>query len=171
MQYILQHYFNFSKVKESGVAIDSLKMTAIAGSKFTTKEKVKDKDSVHADKGIKAKFNKKDSTVTITCKQTGFVTFDMENGDSYKVKFTVDKPKPNKNEAKLSTGTAPITKTVKDLFGTSINGGKLTILKEKTGGQAAVKDNELTINPAEKDTIKLQYQYLNKKYKLNIKVK
>ncbi len=42
MQYFLQHYFNFSKVKESGVAIDSLKMTAIAGSKFTTKEKVKD---------------------------------------------------------------------------------------------------------------------------------
>ena len=83
----------------------------------------------------------------------------------------MDKPKPNKNEAKLSTGTAPVTKTVKDLFGTSINGGKLTILKEKTSGQAAVKDNELTVNPAEKDTIKLQYQYLNKKYKLTMKVK
>ena len=85
--------------------------------------------------------------------------------------FTVDKPKPNKNEAKISTGRAPVTKTVKDLFGTSINGGKLTILKEKVSGQATLKGNELTVNPAEKDTIKLQYQYLNKKYKLSIKVK
>ena len=162
---------DFSNVKGSGVAPDGLKMTAIAGSKFTTKAKVKDKDSVQTDDGIKAKFNKKDGTVTITCKKTGTATFNMEDGDSYKVKFVVEKPKPNKNEAKISAGTAPVTKTIKDLFGTSITGGKLTILKEKTSGQAVVKDNELTVNPAEKDTIKLQYQYLNKKYKMTMKVK
>ena len=162
---------DFSKVKGSGVAPDSLKMTAVAGSKFTTKEKVKDKDSVTTEGGVKAKFNRKDSTVTISCKNTGKATFNMEDGDSYTVSFTVEKPKPNKNEAKLQTGTAPVTKTVKDLFGTSINGGKLTILKEKVSGQATLKGNELTVNPAEKDTIKLQYQYLNKKYKLSIKVK
>ncbi len=161
---------DFSKVKASGVATDGLKMTAIAGSKFTTKAKVKDKDSVKTEGGVKAKFNKKDSTATITCKTDGKATFETEDG-SYTVNFKVDKPKPNKNEAKLSAGTAPVTKTIKDLFGTTITGGKLEILKEKTSGQAAVKDNELTVNPAEKDTIKLQYQYLNKKYKMTMKVK
>ena len=100
-----------------------------------------------------------------------FVSTFRVASDSYTVNFTVDKPKPNKNEAKLSAGTAPVTKTVKDLFGTTITGGKLEILKEKVSGQAAVKDNELTVNPAEKDTIKLQYQYLNKKYKMTMKVK
>ena len=162
---------DFSKVKGSGVAADDLKMTAIAGSKFITKEKVKDKNSVKTEGGVKAKFNKKNSTVTITCKNSGKAIFNMENGDSYTVNFTVEKPKPNKNEARISAGTAPVTKTVKDLFGTSINGGKLTIVKEKLSGQATLKGNELTVNPAEKDTIKLQYQYLNKKYKLSIKVK
>jgi len=161
---------DFSKVKESGVAPDNLKMTAIAGSKFTTRAKVKDKNSVHTEGGVKAKFNKKDGTATITCKKDGNATFETEEG-TFKVEFKVDKPKPNKNEAKISTGTAPVTKTVKDLFGTSISGGKLTIVKEKLSGQATLKGNELTINPAEKDTIKVQYQYLNKKYKLSIKVK
>ena len=45
------------------------------------------------------------------------------------------------------------------------------IVKEKLSDQATLKGNELTLNPAEKNTIKLQYQYLNKKYKLSIKVK
>ena len=161
---------DFSKVNGSGVAPDNLKMTAIAGSKFTTRAKVKDKNSVHTEGGVKAKFNKKDGTATITCKKDGNATFETEEG-TFKVEFKVDKPKPNKNEAKISTGTAPVTKTVKDLFGTSISGGKLTIVKEKLSGQATLKGNELTINPAEKDTIKVQYQYLNKKYKLSIKVK
>ena len=49
---------DFSKVRESGVAPDSLNMTAIVRSMFTTKAKIKGKDSVHANKGIKAKFNK-----------------------------------------------------------------------------------------------------------------
>ncbi len=161
---------DFSKVKGSGVAPDNLKMTVIAGSKFTTRAKVKDKDSVHTEGGVKAKFNKKDGTATITCKKDGNATFETEEG-TFKVEFKVDKPKPNKNEAKISTGTAPVTKTVKDLFGTTITGGKLTIIKEKLNGQATLNGNELTVNPAEKNTIKLQYQYLNKKYKLSIKVK
>ncbi len=36
---------------------------------------------------------------------------------------------------------------------------------------ATVSDNKLYIDPKEKDTIKLQYKYLNKKYKLTIKIK
>ncbi len=162
---------DFSNVKASGVDPGSLKMTAIKGSKFTTKAKVKDKNSVHTDGGVKAKFNKKDSTVTITCKNSGKATFDMEDGDSYTVAFTVEKPKPNKSEGKLTAGSAPVTKTVKDLFGTSITGGKLEVIKEKVSGRVTPSGNGITINPAEKNTIKIQYQYLNKKYKMSIKVK
>ncbi len=162
---------DFSNVKGSGVATDSLKITVIAGSKLRTKAKFKDKSSIKTEGGIKAKFNKKDSTVSITCKSTGKAIFNMENGDSYTVTFVVEKPKPNKSEGKISAGTVPVTKTVKSLFGTSVTGGKLTILKEKVSGQASLSGNELTVNPAEKNTIKVQYQYLNKKYKLSIRVK
>ena len=162
---------DFSSILGSGVAPDGLKMTVIKGSKLKTTAKVRDKDSVKTKGGIKAKYNKKDGTATITCKKDGEAVFDMENGNSYTITIRVESPKPNKNEAKISAGTAPTTKTIKDLFGTTITGGKLTILKEKTSGQAVVKDNELTVNPAEKDTIKLQYQYLNKKYKMTMKVK
>ena len=95
----------------------------------------------------------------------------MEDGGSYTVAFTVEKPKPNKSEGKLTAGSAPVTKTVKDLFGTSITGGKLEVLKEKVSGQVTPSGNGITINPAEKNTIKIQYQYLNKKYKMSIKVK
>ena len=36
--------------------------------------------------------------------------------------------------------------------------------------QAKIQDNALVINPKEKDSIKIQYKYLNKKYKMTIKV-
>ncbi len=153
-----------------GVDPMGLKMTAISGSKFRTKAKVKNKNSVTTEGGVKAKFNKKDSTATITCKRDGKATFETEDG-TYAVEFKVEKPKPNKGEGKMQAGSAPVTKTVKDLFGTSIAGGKLTILKEKVNGQATLSGNSLAINPVEKDTIKVQYQYLNKKYKMSIKVK
>ncbi len=59
---------------------------------------------------------------------------------------------------------------MKDLFGTDIYAGDLTILKQKHS-QARILENNLYIDPKEKDSIKLQYKYLNKKYKLTMKVK
>ena len=58
----------------------------------------------------------------------------------------------------------------KDLFGTDIDAGVLTVVKQKHS-QAKVSDNSIYIDPKEKDSIKLQYKYLNKKYKLTMKVK
>ena len=63
-----------------------------------------------------------------------------------------------------------MVRTVKDLFGTDIDAGELTVLKQKHS-QARVSDNNLCIDPKEKDSIKVQYKYLNKKYKMTIKVK
>ena len=61
-------------------------------------------------------------------------------------------------------------RTVKDLFGTDIDAGDLTILKQKHS-IASVSDNALIVDPKEEDKLKLQYKYLNKKYKMTIKVK
>ena len=91
---------DFSHVKESGIDPAGLKMTAINGTKLTTKGKLKDKDS-----------------------------------------------------------------------GTAMDSGSLAIVKEKASGQASVSDNTLLISPEEKDSIKIQYNYLNRKYKMTIKVK
>ena len=158
-------------MKESGVDPADLKMTAINGTKLTTKGKLKDKDSVRTTGGVKAKVDKKTLTATITCKKDGSAAFTMEDGSTYTVSFTVEKPKAQKASKTVTKGSASVTRTVTELFGTTIDSGELTIVKEKTSGQASVSGNTLMINPKEKDSIKLQYKYLNKKYKMTIKVK
>ncbi|MBO6148208.1 MAG: hypothetical protein J6O55_02580, partial [Lachnospiraceae bacterium] len=64
--------------------------------------------------------------------------------------FTVEKPKAQKASKTVAKGGAPVTKTVKDLFGTAIDSGSLAIVKEKASGQASVSDNTLIISPKEK---------------------
>ena len=95
----------------------------------------------------------------------------MEDGNAYTIAINVEKPKAQKSEKKLSKGSSSVTKTIKQLFGTDIVGGKLKIQKEKKSGQATVTENNtLIINPADKDSIKLRYDYLNKSYKMTIKI-
>ena len=167
---IKKQELDFTNVLTSGVDPKALKMTVIAGSKFKTTGKVTDKGSVQTTGGVKAKFRKKDSTAIITCKSDGTATFTMDDGNTYKVAFTVEKPKAVKAAKTIATGGTAVTKTLMDLFGTHISSGKLTIKKQKHT-QATVSDNMLIVNPAEKDSIKIQYQYLNKKYKMSIKIK
>ena len=162
---------DFSKVTGSDVNPSELKMTAINGSKFTTKEKLKSRDSVKTTGGVKVKVNKKTLIPKITCKKSGTATFTMADETTYTVTFTVEKPKAQasaKNMKKEDGKT--VVRTVKDLFGTDIDAGELTVLKQKHS-QARVSDNNLYIDPKEKDSIKVQYKYLNKKYKMTIKVK
>ena len=161
---------DFSNVKESGVDPADLKMTAINGTKLTTKGKLKDKDSVKTTGGIKAKVDKKTLIATITCKKDGSAAFTMEDGSTYTISFTVQKPKAQKSAKSISKGSSTVIKTINELFGTDIDAGDLTVQKQKHS-QAKVSDNSLYIDPKEKDSIKLQYKYLNKKYKLTMKVK
>lgn len=94
----------------------------------------------------------------------------MADGSTYTVTFTAEKPKAQKAAKNMSTGGKPVEKTVTDLFGTHINAGELTIVKQKHS-QAKIQDNALIIDPKTKDSIKIQYKYLNKKYKMTIKVR
>ena len=161
---------DFTNVDRSGINPESLKMTVIYGSRFNTKIKLKDKRSFTAGKGIKVKVNKKSLIPTITCKKSGSVTLTLEDDKTYTIEFRVQKPKAQKSAKKLAKGSGAVTKTVRDLFGTDIDSGELNILKQKHS-QATLSGNSLYVNPAEKDRIKILYKYLNKKYKLTMKVK
>ena len=160
---------DFSKVKESGVAPDSLRMTVIKGSKLTTVSKIGEGGKVEKGGGVKVKVNKKRIAI-ITCRSDGWVRLPMEDGVTYTVNFLVETPKAKK--LTLTAGSGQVIKTIKDLFCTTIDSGTLTATPKKNASRATVSaDNTLVINPDGKDTIKVRYKYLNKKYKLNIKVK
>ncbi len=157
---------DFSRISESSIAPSDLKMTAISGSRFTTKAELKDKKSFKADKGIKVKVNKSTLIPAITVKKSGSVTLEMSDGNSFTIAFRAEKPKAVKKEKQQRQGSGKITKTISDLFGTSIDSGELTAT-----GNAEVYGNSAIIDTAEKGSIKIQYKYLNKKYKMTVKVK
>ncbi len=121
---------DFSNIPGSGVDPEGLKMTAINGSKFTTKEKLKDKDSAKAEGGVKVKVNKKTLIPAISCKGNGSVTLTLDNGNKYTIMFTVQKPKAQASEKNITKGSGPVKKTVRELFGTDIDGGKLKIMDQ-----------------------------------------
>ena len=162
---------DFTNVEKSPVKPSNLIMTVIAGSKLTTAAALKDSDSFSDAGGVKVKVNKDTLKATIICKTNGNATLTMEDGITYTIAFTVDKPKAVKSAKKMAAGSDKAVKTIKDLFGTDIDNGELTVVNEKVSGQATLSGNKLVISPAEKDTVKLQYRFLNKKYKMNIKVK
>ncbi len=161
---------DFSKVADSNVKPSELKMTVVNGSKLHTEAKLKSANSIKATGDVKIKVDKNTLIPTITCKGSGSVTMTMADGSTYTVTFTAEKPKAQKAAKNMSTGGKPVEKTVTDLFGTHINAGELTIVKQKHS-QAKIQDNALIIDPKTKDSIKIQYKYLNKKYKMTIKVK
>ncbi len=161
---------DFSKVKESDVDPSGLKMTVIKGSKLTTAAKIAEGGKIEKGGGVKVKVNKKKRIATITCKNTGWAKLPMEDGVTYTVNFTVDRPKAKK--LTLKAGSGQVIKTIKELFNTDIDSGTLTAKSKKNASKATVSaDNTHVINPDGKDTIKVQYKYLNKKYKMSIKVK
>lgn len=162
---------DFSNVSKSAVKPSDLKMTVIKGTKFTTEQKLQDVTGASGSGGIKVKVNKKTLIPTISCKSDGSATITMEDGVTYSVTFTVQKPKADKSMKKMSVaaeGSAPVTRTVKDLFCTDIDSGDLKLTK---GSHATLSDNSIVIDPTAKDNLKIEYQYINKKYKTSIKIK
>ncbi len=157
---------DFSRVGESSVAPSDLKMTAVSGSRFTTRTALKDKKAFRADKGIKVKVNKNTLIPSITVKKSGNVTLEMSDGNTYTIAFRAEKPKAVKGEKKQKQGSGKLTKTASDLFGTSIDSGEFTAT-----GNAEVSGKTVIIDTAEKGSAKIQYRYLNKIYKMTVKIK
>ena len=160
---------DFSNVAKSNVKPSDLKMTAVKGSKFTTVAKVAEGGKASGSGGVKVKVNKRTREASISCKSSGSATLPMEDGTTYIITFTVQKPKANKSLKQIFAGSKEYIFTVKELFGTDIDAGELTIEKQKYS-QAKMVDNALIINPTATDRIKLVYKYLNKEYRITIKV-
>ncbi len=160
---------DFSRVGESSVSPADLMMTVISGSKLTTKKPLKDKRSFKADKGIKVKVNKKTLIPTVTVKKDGKLTLQLLDGNTYSVTFKAEKPKAEKKEKKQKKGSGILKRSVKDLFKTTIDSGKLSVTSKKN--KAEVSGNTIVFDTEEKDRLKVVYKYLNKKYKMTVKSK
>ena len=163
-------YLSFYHVKD--VEPSALRVTVIKGSKLITKAPVR---KVTCDSKVaSAKIDKTNSLATLVMKKSGSVTFEMADGEPYTVDFTVETPKAQTKAVKnllASEETADIVSLdIKDLFGTQLDGGELTILSQKAE-TASVSDNVLTLTKGVKNTVKLRYQYLNKKYSISIQIK
>ncbi len=157
-------FISFSNVEGSGV--NELSVTCLKGSKITVREAV---ESVDCDKKTaKVKTNRESGTATVTVKSSGTVNFRLSDGKEYAVSFSVEKPKAVKT--KIPLGNETVIKTVKDLFNTELNSGELSVIPKKNASGASVSGNQLIISPTGKDTLKVQYKYLNKKYKTSIRV-
>ena len=96
----------------------------------------------------------------------------MADGSVYRVYIKAEKPKAKKiPQMNAGADSAPVTYNIEQLFGTTLDGGTLEITK--SSGTAVLNESktEVTITPREKDTVKLTYRYMNKKYKNTIKIK
>jgi|GEM_PF-2559763 len=169
-QNIGKQVLDFSKVKGSEVSPSKLCMTVIKGSKFVTSVPV---TTVTAwDKtAIRTKVDKKTGCAVVAVKKSGSVNFTIGN-DIYTVAFIVDSPKASKSCKKLVVDAGNRKISMKELFGTDITAGTITVTN-KVQGQATAnnKDHTIIICPRQKDTVRVTYQYLNKKYKATIAIK
>ncbi len=160
-------FISFANVEGSGV--DSLKATCIKGSNITVKEEI---ESIACDKKVaKVRKNRKSGSYSIKLKSSGTVTFNLAGGKQYSVTFTVDTPKPQKDKVReiiRSAGGKSVSLNAAQLFGTTIDSGKMTILRDKAGN-ARIEDNTLYLTSPEKSNFRVCYSYLNKKYKMTVK--
>ena len=160
-------FISFANVEGAGV--ESLNATCIRGSVITVKEEV---ESIACDKKVaKVKKDRKSGSYSIKLKSSGTVTFNLAGGKQYSVAFTVDKPKPQKDKVRELIGSSrgkSVSLNAAQLFGTTIDSGKLTLLRDKAGN-ARIEDNVLYLTSPEKSNFRVCYSYLNKKYKLTVK--
>ena len=169
-------YLSFKNVEGSGV--EALEATVIKGSKLTTKSPVK---SIKCDKATAAcSINKKNQLGSLTLKKSGEVTFEMADGKTYKVYFNVETPKAQTNAinkeiaAMKESGSSSASFSVRQLFGTTLDNGTLEIASQTckdAASMAKAQSNTITLDPGVKNTIKLKYQYLDKKYSMTITVR
>ena len=165
-------FISFYNVEGSGV--ENLTATVIKGSRITTKVPV---NAVRCDKTNAAcKISKKTGLASVTMKKSGKISFDMADGRTYDVYFTVESPKARTAEIKnrlkevKESSADTVSLNIYDLLGTQIDNGMLKIETQKKN-TASVYGNKLILEPKVNNTIRISYSYLNKKYSMTINVK
>ena len=160
---------DFSRIKESDVAPDDLKMTVLRGSRFTTVSRVAPGSTPSFEGGVKVRVNKKTGIASVTCRTDGRASLPMEDGTLYTITFKVDRPRAAR--LKIPSGSEPVIKTIRELFNTDIDSGILSAApKRNTAGVMVSGSNTLIITPGGKDVIRVQYKYLNKRYRMKIRI-
>jgi cell wall-associated NlpC family hydrolase len=166
-------YISFSNVDEEGVS--GLSATVIKGSKIITKSPVK---AVSCPKDCgKAGINKANGLGVVTLNKSCVVSYEMVDGKKYDVQFNVETPKAQstavKNKIKDLKNTSEKTAEfdVNTLFGTKLDGGKLEMISGKNTNNTVTDGNTLKLDLGTKDTVKVRYTWLNKKYTMTISVK
>ena len=153
-------YISFCHVADA--EIKSLDVTALKGSRITTKVPVR---KILCDSGVASvKINGKTSLGTITLKRSGTVVYEMESGERYEVHFTVETPKAQKPYVKQRLSASGVEDTVRfsvrELFGTRLDGGELRIVNQRAQG-SQIEGNELVLNRRIKNTVRISYRYLD----------
>ncbi|MCR4762009.1 MAG: C40 family peptidase [Lachnospiraceae bacterium] len=153
-------YISFGHVADAEVK--SLDVTALKGSRITTKVPVR---KILCDSGVASvKINGKTFLGMITLKRSGTVAYEMESGERYEVHFTVETPKAQKPYVKQRLSASGVEDTVRfsvrELFGTRLDGGELRIVNQRAQG-SQIEGNELILNRRIKNTVRISYRYLD----------
>ncbi len=164
-------YISFANVDKS--EIETLSASVLKGSSVTTRSKV---NEVNCDRSIASvKINKNNSLATLKFKKSGTVSFLMADGVTYSVYFSVETPKAQSRALKQmiaeakAAGEDTLTFDIRDLFATGIDLGDLEIVSDKAGN-AKLAGNTVTVSLKAKNTVKVRYTYLDKKYSATLNV-
>lgn len=144
-------------------------VTVFKGSK--TELDFKDDVKIENFGGVKVKCPNGKRPVVIA-KGDGRIEASMSSGRIVTIHFRVESPKAQKAAKTIIQGGEEIVLNVKDLFGTNMDTGVLSLVKEKIPGQSRIdKDtNKLIVNPVLPDTIKVRYEIRDKKFNITIKI-
>ena len=166
-------YISFYNV--DGSDVKELTATVLKGSVITSKSPVKD---VYYDRGVATKKKSKlNGLMTITLKKSGKVTYEMEDGSTYVVDFTVQTPKAQTKairdllERYKNEGVQSAELGIEQIFGMQIDSGELSIKSAANRDAVTVKDNVLVLNPNVKNSVRIRYRYLNKAYNMTVTVR
>lgn len=164
-------YISFANVDKS--EIETLSASVLKGSSVTTRSKVSE---VNCDRSIASvKINKNNSLATLKFKKSGTVSFLMADGVTYSVYFSVETPKGQSRAVKQmiteakAAGEDTLTFDTRDMFATGIDLGDLEIVSDKAGN-AKLAGNTVTVSLKAKNTVKVRYTYLDKKYSATLNV-
>lgn len=164
-------YISFANVDKS--EIETLSASVLKGSSVTTRSKVSE---VNCDRSIASvKINKNNSLATLKFKKSGTVSFLMADCVTYSVYFSVETPKAQSRAVKQmiteakAAGEDTLTLDIRDMFATGIDLGDLEIVSDKAGN-AKLAGNTVTVSLKSKNTVKVRYTYLDKKYSATLNV-
>lgn len=159
---------DFAKADEYDLSRDDLIVSVLKGSKIVIPEMPETISLIK--NAMSAKIDKKHNRVVLTPKKSTFATVKLSDGRAYTLRISVWKPEVSKFYSKLYADKKEYSVKVRELFCLGVDTG--TVKLTAKGTDAYVDETDRTIhftrNPGA--SVKVEYTYLNKKYKTTIKM-